>query len=64
MLFSDDRRRQLLASLLELRASRLADNAQIQRGLIAVLEVLLDDTGDRAAVADPEFLLRGADLGR
>ncbi|HEX3366254.1 hypothetical protein [Phenylobacterium sp.] len=65
MALSDHRRRQLTASLHELRRDRPIDNAQIERALVAILEALIDESGNRSlAPEDPDLVLRGVDLGR
>jgi hypothetical protein len=65
MSLNDRRRRQLMDSLLELRRDRPIDNGQIERGLVAILEALLDETETRPLIVeDSGSLLRGTDLGR
>ena len=65
MALSDHRRRQLTASLREMRRDRPIDNAQIERALVALLEALIDEAGTRSlAPEDPDLVLRGVDLGR
>jgi hypothetical protein len=43
MSLSDPRRRQLEACLQDIQSHRPIDNAQIERALVALIEVLLED---------------------
>jgi transcriptional regulator NrdR family protein len=65
MPLSDHRRLKLVRSLDELRNDRPIDNPQIARALVALIEAVLDETGERSLPSDRlDLRLTRVDLGR